>query len=291
VVVEEAVNDVTVVIPMYNAAATIGRAIDSVLAQTARPSKIVVVNDCSTDNSAKVVRTAYGDAVRLVSTSKNGGISVARNHGASEASTEWLAFLDADDSWRPEFLERTVAAVERHGADFGSAGGTRARPDRNGKHVQVRSLPGRDDEIDLTDEFWRIARSFRPMVPYGAVIRRSLYESVGGFCEKMRTGEDTCLWISLWLQGRFVFVNLPLVESESVSAGVSRHRLSYHAVRLSSSCMINGVSRAIRMRKPGTGAFVVFAGQRLYHLHVRWLLGLRRPTHPSELAAGRAATS
>ena len=278
--------DVTVVIPMYNAAETIERAIDSVMAQTVRPSAIVVVNDCSTDRSAEIVRAAYHDTVELVSTDKNGGISVARNRGARDASTKWLAFLDADDWWQPLFLERTAGAVERLGADFGSAGGTRERPDRNGSHVQVRSLPGREEELDLTEDFWRIARTFRPMVSYGALIRRSLYESVGGFCEQMRTGEDTCMWINLWLHGRFAFVNLPLVESAAVSGGVSAHRLSYHAVRLSSSCMLRGVGRAIRMRKPGTGAFLVFAARRLIHLHTRWLLGIRGPTHPAEQPAG-----
>src|SRR4051794_20490219 len=239
--------DITVVIPMYNAAPTILRALDSVLAQTERPRQIVVTNDCSTDNSAELVRAAGLPDVVLVETETNGGIAVARNRGAREAETEWLAFLDADDWWQPTFLERTMAAIELFDADFASAGGTRERPDGNGKHVQVRLLPGRAEALELTTEFWRVARHFRPMVPYGAVIRRSLYESVGGFWEEMRTGEDTCMWVHLWLQGKFAFVNLPLVESAVVQGSVSAQRLSYRAVRLSAGCMLRGLGRAIRM--------------------------------------------
>jgi glycosyltransferase involved in cell wall biosynthesis len=272
---------VTVVIPMFNAAQTIARALDSVLAQSSPPAKIVVVDDCSTDDSAAVVRARFGTAVELVATDKNGGIAVARNRGAREAATEWLAFLDADDEWRPQFLERTVGAVERLAADFGSAGGTRERPDRGGKHVQIRLLPGGAAEVDMTRDFWRVSRQFRPMVPYAAVIRRSLFETVGGFCERMRTGEDTCMWIHLWLRGRFVFVNEPLVESAVVSGSVSAKRMSYKSVRLSSACMFRGALRAVRSRRPGTGWFIVFAVGRLVHLHTRWLLGLRRPRHAS----------
>ncbi|MEP7359964.1 MAG: glycosyltransferase family A protein [Chloroflexota bacterium] len=265
--------DVTVVIPMYNAAPTILRALDSVLAQTTPPAKVVVVDDCSTDDSAQVVRAARLAGVELVSTDINGGIAVARNRGAREAVSEWLAFLDADDRWEPTFLERTLAAIALFDADFGSAGGTRERPDRKGKHVQVRLLPGRAEALDLTTNFWRVALKFRPMVPYGAIVRRSLFDSVGGFWEAMRTGEDTCMWVNLWLRGRFAFVNLPLVESAVIPTSVSAAGLSYHDVLLSSRCMLRGLAQAIRLRRPGTAWFAWFAVVRLATLHTRWLLG------------------
>ena len=89
--------------------------------------------------------------------------------------------------------------------------------------MQLRLLPGRDDELDLTPDFWRIARKFRPMVPYAALIRKSLFDDSGGFWERMRTGEDTCMWVNLWLRGRFAFVNLPLVESAVVADSVSAY--------------------------------------------------------------------
>jgi len=271
---------VTVVIPMYNASQTIERALESVVSQTAAPSRIVVVDDCSTDDSAQVVRAASLPGVELFATDRNGGIAVARNRGAREASTEWLAFLDADDRWEPEFLERTMAAIAHFNADFGSAGGTRERPDGKGMHVQTRLLPGRDETLDLTTDFWRVARRFRPMVPYAAVIRKSLFDSVNGFCERMRTGEDTCMWVNLWLRGRFAFVNLPLVESAVVEGSVSSYGLRYHDVRLSAGCMLWGLRSAARMRRSGTRWFAIFAAERLVNLHARWLLGRLRGRQP-----------
>ena len=265
---------------MYNAASTIVRALESVVAQTAAPLKIVVVDDCSTDDSADVVRAAALPGVVLVATDRNGGIAVARNRGAREATTEWLAFLDADDRWEPLFLERTMAAIGQLGGDFGSAGGTRERPDGRGKHVQMRLLAGQAEALDLTTDFWRIARKFRPMVPYAAVMRKSMFDDVGGFWERMRTGEDTCMWINLWLRGRFAFVNLPLVESAVVEHSVSAYGLRYHDIRLSYSCMWRGVARAVRMRKRGTGWFVLFATERMVTLHTRWLLGRLRRRRP-----------
>ena len=140
----------------------------------------------------------------------------------------------------------------------------------------MRLLPGREEALDLTTDFWRVARKFRPMVPYGAVMTRALFDDVGGFWERMRTGEDTCMWVNLWLRGKFAFVNLPLVESAVVEGSVSAYGLRYHDIRLSYSCMLRGLARAIRMRRPGTGWFCLFAAERLVTLHTRWLLGRLR---------------
>lgn len=94
----------SVIIPVFNGAAFIGRAIDSVLAQTWPAHEIIVVDDGSTDSTAEVVK-AYGDRVRLLQ-QRNAGVSAARNTGANAASGNWLAFLDADDWFYPERLQR-----------------------------------------------------------------------------------------------------------------------------------------------------------------------------------------
>jgi hypothetical protein len=85
------------------------------------------------------------------------------------------------------------------------------------------------------------------------------------------------MWINLWLVGRFAFVNMPLVESAVVETSVSSYGLRYHDVRLSTTCMLRGLGRAIRTRRAGTVWFAVFVAQRVVKLHSRWLLGrLRR---------------
>jgi glycosyltransferase involved in cell wall biosynthesis len=93
----------SVIIPVYNGAATIGRALDSVTSQTQPPEEIIVVDDGSTDASAEIV-AAHAGPIRLVR-QQNQGVSVARNRGAAEATGDWLAFLDADDLYFPDRLK------------------------------------------------------------------------------------------------------------------------------------------------------------------------------------------
>ena len=101
---------VSVVIPAFNAAGTIDRAIDSVLSQTMSATEIIVVNDGSHDDTSKVVR-GYGDRVILIEQT-NAKTAAARNRGMDAASGDFIAFLDADDYWEPEKLERQLAVMD-----------------------------------------------------------------------------------------------------------------------------------------------------------------------------------
>jgi glycosyltransferase involved in cell wall biosynthesis len=103
---------IAVVIPAYNAAGYIRRAIDSVLAQTRRPDEIIVVDDGSTDDTATVVQS-YGSGVKLIRQA-NAGASAARNTGINAATSEWIAFLDGDDEWLPNKLQLQTELLERN---------------------------------------------------------------------------------------------------------------------------------------------------------------------------------
>ncbi|HML74103.1 MAG TPA: glycosyltransferase family A protein [Anaerohalosphaeraceae bacterium] len=95
---------ITVVIPAYNAASHIERAIRSVLAQTYPADEVIVVNDGSADQTSEIVRQ-FGSRVRLIEQA-NAGVSAARNAGIQAAAGQWIAFLDADDEWLPNHLEK-----------------------------------------------------------------------------------------------------------------------------------------------------------------------------------------
>jgi glycosyltransferase involved in cell wall biosynthesis len=101
---------VSVVIPCYNAEPFLGEAIESVLRQTVPPGEVIVIDDGSIDRSVAVAQS-FGAAVRVIQHA-NGGPSLARNRGIEEARGEWIAFLDADDLWLPEKMEKQLALLE-----------------------------------------------------------------------------------------------------------------------------------------------------------------------------------
>ena len=111
---EDVADRVSVILPAYNARPFIGRAIDSVLVQTEGRFELLVVDDGSRDGTAEFVAEAYRDERRLavIRAPRNGGPARARNLGLSAARTRWIALIDADDVWRPERLERLLAAAD-----------------------------------------------------------------------------------------------------------------------------------------------------------------------------------
>lgn len=103
---------VSVIIPTYNRARYVAQAINSVLAQTVTPEEIIVVDDGSTDNTQEVLKR-FGDRIRYIS-QNNAGPGIARNTGIKSSQNEYIAFLDSDDLWEPNRLERQLAAAERY---------------------------------------------------------------------------------------------------------------------------------------------------------------------------------
>ena len=110
----------SIIIPAYNAARYIEGALASACAQTERRIEVLVVDDCSTDQTAALVRAAAerDGRVRLLRTVRNGGPAVARNLGLASARGAWIAILDADDCYEPRRLERLIALAEAQGADM-----------------------------------------------------------------------------------------------------------------------------------------------------------------------------
>ena len=101
---------ISVVIPCYNAEAYIRQAIQSALEQTLPPLEILVIDDASTDRSVEVA-ASFGFPIRVIRQAKNKGAAVARNVGIRLAHGDWIAFLDADDLWNPDKLEKQLLAV------------------------------------------------------------------------------------------------------------------------------------------------------------------------------------
>jgi len=105
--------EISVIIPVFNAAATVAETIESVLRQTFEDYEIIVVDDGSTDRTSQVLGR-YQDRIQMVRR-PNGGISTARNSGVGVSRGEYLAFLDGDDLWVPDFLSRKKRLRDRTG--------------------------------------------------------------------------------------------------------------------------------------------------------------------------------
>ena len=104
---------VSVVIPLYNKADTITRAIQSVLKQTISEWELIVVDNGSTDDGGRHVEAIKDSRIRLIR-QENKGVSMARNRGVEEATCDYIAFLDADDEWKPLFLEQSLSLQKEY---------------------------------------------------------------------------------------------------------------------------------------------------------------------------------
>jgi glycosyltransferase involved in cell wall biosynthesis len=192
---------VSVVIPVYNGAATVGRAIRSVLAQTCQDFEIVAVDDGSTDDTPAVL-AAFGDRVRVIH-QQNRGLSAARNAGARAARGDYLAFLDDDDEWVPEKLARFVAALD---ADPGCVLAYSDVVLVDGDGNQNRNSPVKPDTAHAPTMDEMLSRVW-PIIPSAVVMRRDAFERAGGFCESfLVSGEDFHFFLLAREQGYFCYL-------------------------------------------------------------------------------------
>lgn len=109
---------VTIIMPSYNTAPYIRETIQSVLDQTYQNWELIIVDDCSTDNTDEVVASIRDERIRYLKNEKNSGAAVSRNRALREAKGRWIAFLDSDDLWMPEKLEKQIVFMEKNGYFF-----------------------------------------------------------------------------------------------------------------------------------------------------------------------------
>lgn len=178
---------IAAVITAYNSAATIAHAIESVLQQTRRADRIVVVDDGSRDNTCEIVRRY--PQVTLVER-LNGGAAAARNSGLEAAGdVDWIGLLDGDDAWLPEKLAYTEQAAAAH-------------PEATVLFSSVLAVEGHKVDERVGCREWvlgvdELLRGCAILTPSSAVVRRSAAWAVGGFNEARPDGEDWEFWLKL----------------------------------------------------------------------------------------------
>jgi glycosyltransferase involved in cell wall biosynthesis len=198
---------VSVIIPARDRAKVIGRAIASVLAQTFQDFELIVVDDASRDGLAATITSFHDDRITLARLDSHGGAARARNAGITESRGEWIAFLDSDDEWLPDKLERQLTATGRSGASYDAVYSACYRQ-RDGESPEVRPK-GELPEGNLLDNLLRNKKGATASV---YMVRRTALVRAKGFDERFPSANDIDLWLRLAsMSCRFAAVQEPLV--------------------------------------------------------------------------------
>ena len=223
----------SVIIPLYNKAPYVRKALESVFAQTYTDFEIIVVDDGSADESASIVETMLCEVMRLqgykatrledgkaedalhnrliaqspyrLLKQKNAGVSAARNYGFSVSSGDYIAFLDADDWWEPTNLERMAQLI----ADYPEAGLYASN------YMYYKPGKTRVAVNNIETGYFNYPKAYyegsaMPVTSISVVIPRKVLDETGGFPLGIKLGEDFLLWAKIAMQYKVAFLNEPL---------------------------------------------------------------------------------
>lgn len=198
---------VSVIIPTWNRANTITKAIYSALSQTIPPIEILVCDDGSTDNTRELVYSlSIGNPqVKWFNGPRGGRPAIPRNRGIAESIGDWLAFLDSDDEWMPNKLEKEIEVAGKLGL---KAACSNAKRLISGNLTDETMLTWNSDKLS----FFNLIKQ-NSVICSSAIIHRSLLTHVIGFpeCKGLTALEDYALWLRVATQTDFAFVREPLL--------------------------------------------------------------------------------
>jgi len=196
-------SDISVVIPTFNRANLLRRALDSVIAQSFSPHEIIVVDDGSTDETATLLKDHYPQVIYLFQS--NQGVSAARNHGITKATGSWIAFLDSDDEWIPNKLTLQLKVLAEnpklkicHTNEIWIRNGRRVNPKK--KHAKSGG--------------W-IFQKCLPLCcisPSSSILFRTVFDTIGLFDETLPVCEDYDLWLRVTAQFPVLYIDEPLIK-------------------------------------------------------------------------------
>ena len=239
---------ITAILPTWNRAEWLEKSIQSVLDQTFGDFELVVVDDASTDSTAEIIER-YSGKIRTIVFSENRGVSAARNAAISTSDSEWIAFLDSDDFWHPDKLQKQIAQTKMRPAcplhftdEIWIRNGVRVNPKK--KHQKK--------------EGWIFQPSLALclMAPSTVILRRELFEVHGLFDENLPVCEDYDLWLRLTAQHPVALLNEKLMTRHGGHAdqlsrsdwGIDRYRVqSIQKILKTESLRPEDRTAAIRM--------------------------------------------
>lgn len=197
---------ISVIIPTWNRGELVVKAINSVLNQTYKNLEVLVCDDGSTDNTKELVSRINDKRVIWVDGSHSGLPSIARNRGLIMARGAYVAFIDSDDEWVPDKLEKQIKEMDAFGSSVSSTNAFRYIP---GVGIKGEINKFLNKDLTVKDLLWS-----NKIVSSSALIKKSFLDDLGGFPEggEFKVGEDYALWLKVaLLANKISYLNEPLV--------------------------------------------------------------------------------
>lgn len=228
----------TVVIPVFNRKTFISEALETVREQSYKNYEIIVVDDGSTDGTCNILKNETN--ITVIFNIKNYGVSYSRNQGIKAASGKYIAFLDSDDLWEKDKLEKQFKYLEDH--SFPELLHCNEKWLRNGKHLNQMARHKKQGGyfIDRMVELCLVS-------PSAAVIRKDVFNAFGNFDESLPVCEDFDLWLRYNLKFPFHFIEEQLV----IKRGGHKNQLS-QSVQIMDKYRLQSLRKIILNEKPET---------------------------------------
>ena len=206
---------VSIIIPTYNQSQYLEEAVESVLNQTYKNIEIIIVDDGSTDNTPEVIKSFDNKIIYIQQ--KNKGASGARNTGIKKANGQYIAFLDSDDLWLKNKLEKQIKFIQNN-PEIGLLGtGCYQMIDIN-KMIYKKIFPAKNEILqkDLI--------KYNPFIQSSVMIKKDVFNSIGLYDEKFKESEDYDLWLRIAQKYKVANLEQALVTKKYYAEGLSKHK-------------------------------------------------------------------
>jgi glycosyltransferase involved in cell wall biosynthesis len=247
---EENSGKIDVVIPAYNAHNYIQRCLESVLSQTLKPNRVIIVDDGSSPPMSEALGR-FGDQIVFVRLSRNSGVSAARNIGVQHVEGDYFAFLDSDDYWEPDFLKQTWGFLQRHPEVVAVSTGTRVKSWNGSQSIYPRYpyIAGEIPESGvILDNFFRFWAESLSVLTGTVLMRLDTAMKTGGMRPDFFVCEDLEFWGLLATYGSWGFIPQPLFVTDQRAIS-PRERLRKLTARYDSMAGMSMDSWGYRIRK------------------------------------------
>ena len=225
---------VSVIIPTYNRAHLIDKAINSVLSQTYQDYEIIIVDDASTDNTKEVVKDFTDSRISYIFHTNNLDISAARNSGIKASQGKYIALLDSDDEWLPEKLDKQINKFEKESLKIGVIYTGSYYIDEKGNQIRKVHVPIKEGYI-----YEDLLRAGGYLCLSSTLIKRECFKKVGLFDENLPPCEDLDMWIRIAKYYKFSYIKDLLVatrihnnqitnDSEALIEGIKKIQVKYN---------------------------------------------------------------